>query len=113
MNKIRLYLLLALPFVSCKSAEIKLGKELLPLEQTKTIVTLDEYIEEIGYIRPDTTRFLYSKKILTRKNGDLITGDRDGNSNVFWQGMEKDIRSISILQIWPYQKIRIICLFWI
>ena len=79
MNKIRLYLLLALPFVSCKSAEIKLGKELLPLEQTKTIVTLDEYIEEIGYIRPDTTRFLYSKKILTRKNGDLITGDRDGN----------------------------------
>ena len=32
MNKIRLYLLLALPFVSCKSAEIKLGKELLPLE---------------------------------------------------------------------------------
>ena len=44
MNKIRLYLLLALPFVSCKSAEIKLGKELLPLEQTKTIVTLDEYI---------------------------------------------------------------------
>ena len=37
MNKIRLYLLLALPFVSCKSAEIKLGKELLPLEQTKTI----------------------------------------------------------------------------
>ena len=67
MNKIRLYLLLALPFVSCKSAEIKLGKELLPLEQTKTIVTLDEYIEEIGYIRPDTTRFLYSKKILTRK----------------------------------------------
>lgn len=81
MKKIILFAFVLLFTIQCKNETIKdnEGKELFPMEQTKLIESIDDYIQEIEYINPDTSWFLYPGKMLLGKNGDFITSSKNGD----------------------------------